>query len=63
MDIKYNAGTYEMRINENETSYYAVGSNIYRAKEFFMKRMSQMFDEAVDRQLGFITEIERLNNK
>lgn len=62
MDIKYNNGTYEIQISENETKYYAVGSNIYRTKEFFMKRMSQMFDEAVDSQLSFATEIERLRD-
>ena len=62
MDIKYDNGTYDMKLTETESRCVVSGSNIYRAKEMFMKYMSQTFDAAVDKQLGFMNEIQRLTD-
>ena len=63
MDIKYNNGTYTIKLSETETTTIATVPNIFRCKEIFMRYMSDNFDRAVDNQLGFLTEIQRLSNK
>lgn len=63
MDIRFNDGAYTIKLNETETTTIATVQNIFRCKEVFMKYMSDNFDRAVDSQLGFLTEIQRISNK
>lgn len=61
MKIRFQNGTYSIKLDDAETVYHASVSNIYKCKECFMRSMSDSFDRAVDSQLGFATEIQRLS--